>query len=1571
MKTKIILLLASFMAASSVVTPAKAQSFFLDCSCLATQTVLITNACQAVIPDLCQFTTCWRSTLVPPPPLTCSQTPPAGTPVGPGVWPITLTITDPNGVQQTCSLMFQVNLPSAGCGQPFGLLCATNKTVECGTKWAFDPPGWTNACVPAPGTVSNGVVLTVISTVTNGTCPMVVTRTWQGVDDCGQTDQCSQTVTVVDTTPPVLDCNCLTNPAVNPALVPMMVVACTSSIPDLCLSLKFCATDNCGPLTCAQSPSAGTVVGPGSYPIMVTVWDCASNSAACVVSFTVIAPAGGCNSNPCPPTLAATLNTGTTNGNVGLLPVGVPEQVWVNVAAPGGPTPMVVADTNLWPIVSGPWLAASAISAWVSPNVQNSGPAGWYTNRVIFDAPCTNVCLRGRIASDDDGYLYVNGVFVTGSGFAAWSNLNHCADFVPGANIIEFVVHNAGGPTGFRTELEIWTECCHPCVSETNVWNTGMGGPSGNVQLAAGTPDPNYTLVSQPPGGCTGPAQVMLPSSLPVPPWVANGPNSQWIGAGPTANCQGGVYHYRLCFYLRCTDGAAITGQWTADDWAGLYLNGQPTGFTVPSIQNPNVGFNGWHPVILTHGFICGENCLDFYVTNAWTFPNPTGLRAQLTNVFNNCCCGPVQTVFSVFSGQTGAGPLPLAAPDPQFSLACAPQGVTLTTPVVVQPHPVWTPNGPTSQWIGPDPSNLGPGGVYCYTLSFDLPPCANGTPTYSVQGRWMGDDAGTIFLNGNPTGISLPNGWAFTNWHPINITSGLAPGLNLLTFYITNAGYSSTGLRLELTAKAACCACSPQPCSCDFSNGDFGQPVPDNGTGGGWTSSGDFGSGYSGWQASGGNPGGTFLLNNVGDPKTDPTISQKVCCLIPGHCYTIRGQRKVQAWYGQTAPSFAVLVDGAPILILPVPTNPADTNWHNFAVSFTATNACQTIGFAAEFNGTDVSYWIDNIHLECCNPNCQVSIHCPANLVYLTCSNSAVAHYTVTASGQNGPVVCTPPSGSTLPMGVTWVTCVATNNCGAEADCSFKITVKPNPNRWTCHHLGIGIPFYPIGGATAAIRPDGEGGDPAVSIFPDPANPASGALLQPGTAQKITFTTVLDFTAPVGAGVDFLLPPGPQNLMGTPLLSFRNKGAKGYCVKTCKRFADDPSGEYRAIVVNTNGQLLDSMTFTSAEIQATGVFDIRSEADVTHCHVTVELNCLDGTISIELAGPVTPSAERKGWDGLIYGPDRPIKKGTSRVIITPPVTPGEAPITDLYLYASGLAEVSLEEPSLTVQGRPYRDGHVTLIKAYDEGNALEFVAADDGGGVQVDLGHAESFNLRLTKFATNLPPGEELLTRTLGPIRGLTNRPPPPFLDAMLLQGMPDGVNCSVDFNNFDSPTVRVLIYSQGLLVADRPGLSGRLGSPLFTLPDWPTGLGKLGGRTPCRVGTTRPGWIRLPGTGLGLAGEGPVYPEDAVLGDEFRVLAELPDNAPRPDYYSGFEFIASDGADWGISGWQRNLACPPELLNVSWSADGITLDWTSDSFRLQGAETVTGPWFDLGVSAPVVLPANSSARFVRLVCD
>ena len=62
MKTKWAVLLAAALTLCGL-NEAKAQ-VSIDCSCLATQAVLITNACQAVVPDLCQFTNCFKSSVM-------------------------------------------------------------------------------------------------------------------------------------------------------------------------------------------------------------------------------------------------------------------------------------------------------------------------------------------------------------------------------------------------------------------------------------------------------------------------------------------------------------------------------------------------------------------------------------------------------------------------------------------------------------------------------------------------------------------------------------------------------------------------------------------------------------------------------------------------------------------------------------------------------------------------------------------------------------------------------------------------------------------------------------------------------------------------------------------------------------------------------------------------------------------------------------------------------------------------------------------------------------------------------------------------------------------------------------------------------------------------------------------------------------------------------------------------------------------------------------------------------------------------------------------------------------------
>ena len=176
------------------------------------------------------------------------------------------------------------------CAFPHFTNCPSGYTVpSCGAT--------TNFVYPKPGADNFGSCpLTVTCTPPSGfpfpVGPTIVTCT---AKDCtGQMATCKFTVTVIpDTTPPAINCACLADQA-NELLT---ITNCLGFVPDLC-QFTNCFSDNCCLQSCSQSPVAGTPVGPGTYPITVTIKDCAGNSSApCVVKFVVAPPPGGCDTN--------------------------------------------------------------------------------------------------------------------------------------------------------------------------------------------------------------------------------------------------------------------------------------------------------------------------------------------------------------------------------------------------------------------------------------------------------------------------------------------------------------------------------------------------------------------------------------------------------------------------------------------------------------------------------------------------------------------------------------------------------------------------------------------------------------------------------------------------------------------------------------------------------------------------------------------------------------------------------------------------------------------------------------------------------------------------------------------------------------------------------------------------------------------------------------------------------------------------------------------------------------------------------------------------------------------------
>lgn len=581
-----------------------------------------------------------------------------------------------------------------------------------------------------------------------------------------------------------------------------------------------------------------------------------------------------------------------------------------------------------------------------------------------------------------------------------------------------------------------------------------------------------------------------------------------------------------------------------------------------------------------------------------------------------------------------------------------------------------------------------------------------------------------------------------------------------------------------------------------------------------------------------------------------------------------------------------------------------------------------------------------------------------PTNLVVLTCSNSAPVNFIVGGSGHSGAIVCSPPSGSIFTQGVTTVSCVATSACGGVASNTFTVTVKPPRARWFCNlvGVGIGIPYGPLGGATFSARTAGPD-YPAIVITPESAFATnSGLTLLPGPADAVTFSTVLTYPAPAGAGFDVRAPPHALNTNDLPLLSIRYAGASGYVVRAHAYQADNLDGTFRTIAVDTNGNLLSSVDYPATATATNPVLTIPAVPGVTSCHITVTYDLQTGRIELGYPGTLAPSAHRKGWDGCIYGPDRPVKKPHARVVIVPPVAPGQPPLTELALRFSGWAEMTVEEPALLQGGRKWSDGHVTLMKAYDDAGerGIDYLAAGPESEVGITLGFASNLSFQIRQLQSNEVSNPQLSARFKGGPGNVT------LQIALRPNTALGGVDLWGDFVPWGATNVTLQLWNGGLLVGEMPHVPTGLPIPLATLE-----------RFPSRLGMPDPGTVSMGDTnvflvqGLDCGGGAP------CLGTELRLIAEFPPTVLPPQAITNLALGASEGMDLQIYDVQVGPACPVIPVQGARTSNGVAITWSGDGFQLQGAESTAGPWYDLGGFSPVNVSTGAPLRVFRLRCE
>lgn len=242
-------------------------------SCPASATASADNNCQAAVPNFAAQVVA-TDNCTPTGALVVTQNPAAGTLVGLGPHPVTITVTDASGNSSTCNVLFTV----ADTTAPTIVSTPAAFTLSAGSDGQAQVPNIlanvsaTDSCTPGNQLVK-AQSPAAGSSVGLGGHSILVTVT----DGSANVSSASVAFTVVDVSPPTI----LSGPG---ALKLSADAHCQGTVPNVLGSVT--AADNCTPasqIVLTQSPTAGTVLPRGVYSIVVTAADGSGNSSSLTV----------------------------------------------------------------------------------------------------------------------------------------------------------------------------------------------------------------------------------------------------------------------------------------------------------------------------------------------------------------------------------------------------------------------------------------------------------------------------------------------------------------------------------------------------------------------------------------------------------------------------------------------------------------------------------------------------------------------------------------------------------------------------------------------------------------------------------------------------------------------------------------------------------------------------------------------------------------------------------------------------------------------------------------------------------------------------------------------------------------------------------------------------------------------------------------------------------------------------------------------------------------------------------------------------------------------------------------
>jgi subtilisin-like proprotein convertase family protein len=177
-------------------------------------------------------------------------------------------------------------LNSSWCTQVVAIVDTTAPTLGCPPAVAVQcdaevPPAnfaggsVTDGCDPAPVVTHEGDVAV-------GTCPKTITRSYKATDACGNSETCTQTITVQDTTAPTLNC-------------PPLVYVTTFSLTGAVANFTVSGSDNCDPAPVVVcTPESGSAFPVGTNRVDCLITDACGNTNGC--AFPVVVSARLCES---------------------------------------------------------------------------------------------------------------------------------------------------------------------------------------------------------------------------------------------------------------------------------------------------------------------------------------------------------------------------------------------------------------------------------------------------------------------------------------------------------------------------------------------------------------------------------------------------------------------------------------------------------------------------------------------------------------------------------------------------------------------------------------------------------------------------------------------------------------------------------------------------------------------------------------------------------------------------------------------------------------------------------------------------------------------------------------------------------------------------------------------------------------------------------------------------------------------------------------------------------------------------------------------------------------------------